>query len=125
MAGKDRRRVAHVADRRAVARQQDARGAIGAAQRVEARAQGGAVAVADRRGHLAVLRDAGGRAVALGDGSCTRPAVVRCCAASCALALPVSLVPMRAKTMKPTATIGTRTIRRKKSVSGRGSSSAA
>ena len=66
--GKDRRRVAHVADRRAVARQQDARGAIGAAQRVEARAQGGAVAVADRRGHLAVLRDAGGDAVALGDG---------------------------------------------------------
>ena len=49
--------------------------------------------------------------------SCTRPAIVRCCAASCVLALPVSLVPMRAKTMKPTATIGTRTIRRKKSVS--------
>ena len=49
--------------------------------------------------------------------SCIRPAVVRCCAASCVLALPVSLVPISAKTMKPTATMGTRTISRKKSVS--------
>ena len=63
----DRRRVPHVADRRAVAREQDASGAVGAPQGVEARAQRGPVPVAHGRGHLAVLRDPGREPVALGD----------------------------------------------------------